>query len=51
MMIVSIEKSKLENAQFWFKLNNLDENDTEAQKEIFQTFYWLNEGMFKLIKP
>lgn len=44
--VVTIEKAKLEDSNFWFRINSLDENDLESQKDIYQTFYWLNSGKY-----
>lgn len=43
-IIVSLEKKKLQDEQFWEIINDLEENDIETQKKIYQTFYWLNTG-------
>lgn len=49
MVTVSIQKSQLENPSFWSKLANISINDINTQKEIYETFYWLNDGNYTLI--
>ena len=42
--IVAEEKSKLDDPEFWSKVRNLASDDIEKQTEIYETFYWLNNG-------
>ena len=41
---VAINKNKISRQDFWIKLVNLNPNDIETLKEIYETFYWLNSG-------
>jgi hypothetical protein len=34
----------IETTQFWSKLTSLTPADEESQINVYQTFYWLNEG-------
>lgn len=43
---VSIEKQKLQDGNFWNQVYELDSHDLQAQKSIYETFYWLNQGYF-----
>jgi hypothetical protein len=43
IVILRLEKDKLSDPMFWSKVGNLNGN-IESQKEVYQTFYWLNEG-------
>lgn len=43
-IVISVEKKKLGDENFWLLVQHLDENDLEAQKSVYQTFYWLNTG-------
>jgi hypothetical protein len=42
---VNLETSKISEHSFWSEVKNIDENDIESQKQIYQTFYWLNQGL------
>jgi hypothetical protein len=42
---VATEKEKLSNLLFWSNLKNLTSSDLNLQKEYYQTFYWLNNGL------
>ena len=44
---VGIEKEQLNDPKFWNLVSEL-ENNIEGQKQVFETFYWLNEGKFSL---
>jgi hypothetical protein len=46
MINVSMHRNKIETVSFWNKVGNLNETDILTQKEIFETFYWLNDGNF-----
>ncbi len=41
---VANEKKKLSDPLFWDVVRNLTTDDIEGQKEIYETFYWLNNG-------
>lgn len=41
--VVKIQKEKIGNPSFWKTVNEM-KNDTKAQKMVYETFYWLNEG-------
>lgn len=43
---VAGEKKKLSDPFFWNAVRNLTKDDIEAQKNIYETFYWLNNGIF-----
>ena len=40
----SIQLATIETTQFWSKLTSLTPDDEESQINVYQTFYWLNEG-------
>ena len=42
---VKIERDFLSSQEFWDTVNNLKENDTAGQQSVYETFYWLNEGI------
>ena len=41
---VSIQKEMLNSPTFWDEINSLNNSDLTTQQNIYQTFYWLNEG-------
>ena len=43
-----MEIEKINDPQFWSMINNIDQS-IELQKEVYKTFYWLNEGFIKLV--
>ena len=45
IVILRLEKAKLSDPSFWSTVGNMN-NNLEAQKDVYQTFYWLNEGFF-----
>ncbi len=47
---VANEKKKLSDPFFWNTVRNLTNDDIEGQKEIYETFYWLNNGDNHLIE-
>ena len=47
MIIVKLEMNKLYDSNFWAEVNSL-ENNEEAQIDVYETFYWLNDGKNKL---
>lgn len=44
MWLVSKEIGNLEKESFWSNLKKLKDNDTHMQKDVYETFYWLNRG-------
>lgn len=45
MIIVSIQRNKLTDPEFWVQVNALQKaNDLNSESDLFQTFYWLNNG-------
>ena len=51
MIYVTMERYKLQEVDFWIKVAQLTAEDTAGQIDVYQTFYWLNDGNFiKLIK-
>lgn len=49
-IVVSLEKKKLHDENFWQMIEHLDEHDIETQKSVYQTFYWLNTGNTKILR-
>jgi len=45
MILVSMERTKLNDPLFWNRVTTLSATDTPSQIDIYQTFYWLNDGM------
>lgn len=43
IITIRIQKAKLDDQSFWDLVNGLHK-DTEEEKMVYQTFYWLNEG-------
>ena len=47
--MVTIQKNKLNDPEFWSKVNMLKKtNDVNSEIDIFQVFYWLNSGNLKI---
>lgn len=46
MILVASQLRQIETAKFWSDLKNLNETDFQSQKNIYETFYWLNSGKF-----
>ena len=45
MILINIEKNKLSDPSFWSNVNSLNRiNDLNIQIDVFQVFYWLNDG-------
>jgi hypothetical protein len=44
MIIVSLNLSKLKDETFWRRVSQLSSDDFDEQKDIYETFYWLNDG-------
>jgi hypothetical protein len=42
---VALHRAQISSAEFWKQISKLSPNDFEAQKEIYETFYWLNDGI------
>ncbi len=49
MLVVSNKFEQIKTDDFWLKVNTLNATDLEGQKSIFETFYWLNSGLFLYI--
>ena len=45
IIIVGLEKEKLKDPNFWQMIKN-ESYTIHDQEEIYQTFYWLNEGIY-----
>ena len=43
---ISFQKQILASQSFWNDVNNLNESDIYTQQSIYQTFYWLNAGIY-----
>ena len=46
ILLVRMQLSRVQSNEFWQMVNNLDEFDLKAQKDVFYTFYILNEDRF-----
>lgn len=46
IFLVRVQLDKIETNEFWYIVNNLEHFDESVQKEVFYTFYWLNEDRF-----
>ncbi|RMZ93519.1 short transient receptor potential channel 3-like [Brachionus plicatilis] len=46
MILVASKLKQIETSKFWLDLGNLNETDLESQKNIYETFYWLNSDRF-----
>jgi hypothetical protein len=44
MFKVNEQIDLLKKNDFWDRIQNLNESDHDSQKNIYQTFYWLNSG-------
>ena len=44
MILIDKSLEKVNDTSFWEKVKSLNLNDTNAQVEIYDTFYWLNSG-------
>ena len=44
IFLVRHEMNRVESNEFWRVVENLNGTDVFTQKQIFETFYWLNEG-------
>ena len=44
ILYVAVEKKNLDDPRFWSRVQGLRGSDTTGQVEIFQVFYWLNDG-------
>jgi hypothetical protein len=45
MTMVNINYNIIKTQEFWHKVANINESDITTQKSVYQTFYWLNDGM------
>jgi hypothetical protein len=41
---VAIYKAKISRQDFWNKVETLRADDTDSLKDVYDTFYWLNDG-------
>ena len=48
IIIVALKRAQISHTDFWAKVSSLEFNDIKSQKDVFETFYWLNAG--KLIQ-
>lgn len=46
IFLVRLQLNRLESKEFWQSVNSLNEFDIQAQKDVFHTFYSLNEDRF-----
>jgi hypothetical protein len=47
MILIRIEINKLSDPAFWSNVNSLSKvNDLNTEIDVFQVFYWLNDGNF-----
>ena len=47
MILIRIERNKLSDPAFWSNVNSLSKvNDLNTEIDVFQVFYWLNDGNF-----
>ena len=44
MSMVLVSKNSLNSNAFWQTVATLNSSDYDAQKMVFETFYWLNDG-------
>jgi hypothetical protein len=44
--MVSYNENKISKADFWNQVSQLNQNNIAQQQDVYQTFYWLNDGMF-----
>ena len=44
ILVVRHEMNRVESNEFWRVVENLNGTDVSTQKQVFETFYWLNEG-------
>ncbi len=42
-----MQRDKLSDQDFWLKIASLSPNDTASQIDVYNTFYWLNDGKYK----
>ena len=49
MILVASQLRKIETTKFWLDLGKLNETDLQSQKNIYETFYWLNSGKYYFI--
>lgn len=45
ILIVSSNRELIKSREFWNKVNNMNSNDLDTQKEVYEVFYWLNDGI------
>ena len=44
IIIVALKRTQISSPDFWAKISNIEVNDIKSQKDVFETFYWLNAG-------
>lgn len=44
MVVVRLNKIKVLDSRFWQNAVNLNATDSDAQKDVFDSIYWLNNG-------
>lgn len=44
MILVASKLKQIESSKFWLDMKYLNETDLDSQKNIYETFYWLNSG-------
>ena len=44
MIVVNVALSRLESEDFWSTISQLNASQVDEQKDVYQTFYWLNQG-------
>ena len=47
IVFVNFKRNQLDDPQFWARVVGLKGSDTAAQTDVFETFYWLNDGYLK----
>jgi hypothetical protein len=46
-IVVSIKLNRLSDPKFWSKVESLSPTDITGQTDVYDTFYWLNDGSFR----
>lgn len=44
MLLVAEKFRKIQNVEFWYKVNQLNSTSLGAQRMVYETLYWLNSG-------
>lgn len=45
MIVVRLTKIKVLDEKFWVMASSLNQTDYGAQKDVYNTLYWLNNGI------